>query len=615
MAESSPDDLSREIDRLWARVGSAAPAPSSAQSIPASASADALIGTEVAWETVGLLKRQQRQRESTWQQAVEAKDEALRVLRARVAALESEAAMLRSRTEGEDERSLAGALDAQQKLESAQRSLTLSHERHEEERRLLEESLQSLRERMAAETARARTAEQRWQAREQQYLLDLKELQALAKRREEEASKADSSMRSHQSSLAEAKNALEKTLAELLLERRERERAHGEREAALKKVDELNQHVTELSRIWEEERAQWRELWDRERSTWETQRQELAHWEENLRTEREAWHAELQTKEKVHLELTESLSGKIRETSQTAERMSGLLQTFDEKAAQDSERAAQITVFAADEAARRRQRAARVRRGIAAAVVAATLAAAAGPAWRWASAWSYASESVAPSPVANPTSLALGGGGLWVSDWGGRLVSVDPMDPRRILSQTAPEPGGPYRPTAVAVGGGVLWTLDAAQARLVRHQLSDTARIVSARPTPGPAPTALAYDGQAVWSYDAVNRSLTRHAGDDSAAQSFPLPESVVPNAMVWVEGVLWMHDSKSQRILLYKVKGGALVLKASQPAPAAGVLGLAVAGSRKERRVYALLGPSGANAQPSIVRLRLKARIPFADF
>ena len=191
MAESNPDDLSREIDRLWARVGSLSSDPSSAQAVRASVPTEALVGTEVAWETVGLLKRQQRQREATWQQAVEAKDEALRVLCARVASLESETSALRMRTEGEDERSMVGALDAQQRLETAAKTLELRQSRHEEERRVLEEALQSLRERLAAETSRARTSEQRWQAREQQYLLDLKELQTLAERREKEAGSSD----------------------------------------------------------------------------------------------------------------------------------------------------------------------------------------------------------------------------------------------------------------------------------------------------------------------------------------------------------------------------------------------------------------------------------------
>lgn len=608
MAESNPDDLSREIGRLWARVGPLAPEPSSVEAVHSGPSTDARIGAEIAWETVGLLKRQQGRREQSWRQSVEAKDELIRVLRARVESLEEESA-LRSTPRAEDSSAMNEALDA------AQKTLELNQARHDEERRALEEALQSLRERLVAETARARASEQRWQSREQQYLLDLKELQTLAARREAESAKADQSARAHQASLAEAKNALEKTLAELLLERRQSERANGEREAAVKKVEELRKHVDELSRIWEEERAQWRELWDRERSSWETQRQELACWEESLRTEREAWHAELQTKEKVHLELTESLSSKIRQTSQTAERMSGLLQVFDDKSSEESERSQQLAFLAAEEASRRRGRARRVRRGAAAVAVAALLAAGARPARRWATAWTYEAESVAPAPASNPTALALGGGVLWVCDWGGALFSVDPADLRHVLGRVVPEPGGAYHPAAVALGGGVLWTLDAAQARLVRHASSDPAKTLVSRPAPGPAPAVLAYDGQTVWSYDSVSRALTRHAGDESVDRSFPLPADVVPNAMVWVEGRLWVHDSKSKRIFLYGVEDGALVERGVQPAPETGILGLAVAGSRQNRRVYALLGASGARSQAVIARFRLKARVPFVDF
>lgn len=615
MADWTPEDLSRDIDRLWARVGSLPAGPSSAHDIPATPSTDCLVGAEAAWETVGLLKRQQRQREAAWQRTVEAKDEALRVLRSRVESLEGESARLRSRTEGEDERALADALESRRNLEAAQKTLDLRQARHEEERRVLAEALQSLRERLAAETARARASEQRWQAREQQYLIDLKELQALVERREKQAAISEQAARAHQAGLSEAKNALEKTLAELLLERRQSERAHGEREAALKKVSELQKHVDELSRIWEEERAQWRELWDRERSGWETQRQELAQWEENLRREREAWHAELQAKEKAHLELTESLSGKIRETSQTAERMSGLLKVFDEKSAEEDVRSASLVRRAAEEAARRRVRSAFRRRAAAVAAACVLLAAGLRPSWRWASGWTYEAESVAPAPVPNPTALALGGGSLWVCDWGGRLLAVDAADPRRAAGQASPQPGGPYRPAAVALGLGVMWTLDAAQARLVRHAASDPARTISSRPAPGPAPAALAFDGRTLWSYDAVDHALTRHAGDDSAQQSFPLPREVVPNAMVWVEGRLWVHDAKSHRILLYKFDDGAAFQVGSQPAPEAGVLGLAVAGARRDRRVYALLGPWGGRSQPSIARYRLRTRIPLADF
>jgi hypothetical protein len=616
VADFTPDDLSREIDRLWARVGSASAEPSSASSISATASAGASIGAEAAWETVGLLKRQARQREDSWRQTMEARDEALRTLRARLETAETELARLRLRSDGEDERAVVGALDAQQKIETAQKALALAEARHAEERRTLADAMQSLRERIAAETARARTAEQRWQAREQQYLIDIKELQGLVARRDQDAGASDKEIRARDAGLAEAKNALQKTLAELLLERKERERASGEREAALKKVDELRAHVDELSRIWEEERAQWRELWDRERSTWETQRGELAHWEENLRREREAWHAELQAKEKTHLELTEDLSGKIRETSLNAEKMSELITSFDQKSAEDLERAsaraAEGTIL---QAARARVRAERLRRGAVALVVALASAAAAGPAWRAATVWRFVPEAVAPAPTPNPTGLAFDGTSLWIADWGGRLAAVDAADPRRVLLQAAPQPGGPYRPTAIAAGGGALWTLDAAQSRLLRHSSSAPDRILAARPSPGPAPTALAFDGETVWSYDAVNRALTRHGGDDSTAQTYALPDDAVPNAMTWADGRLWVYDAKARRLLVYELANGKLVRAAVEPAPEPGVLGLAAAGSPGDRRVYVLVGPSGARGAAEIVRYRLKRLLPFAHF
>ena len=612
MADFTPDDLSREIDRLWARVGSASVEPSSPSHISATAPAGATIGAEAAWETVALLKRQQRQREDSWRQTMEARDEALRALRARLDTAETELGRLRLRSEGEDERTLVGTLDAQQRIETASKALALGEARHAEERQALADAMQSLRERIAAETARARTAEQRWQAREQQYLLDVKELQGLVARRDQDAGASDKEIRSRDASLAEAKNALQKTLAELLLERKERERAHAEREAALKKVDELRAHVDELSRIWEEERAQWRELWDRERSTWETQRGELAHWEESLRREREAWHAELQVKEKTHLELTEDLSGKIRETSLTAEKMSELISDFDRKSSDDSARAAEGTIL---RAAQDRIRTERRQRWALACVLLLAAAAAAGPAWRAATVWRFTSEAVAPAPTGNPTGLAFDGSSLWISDWSGRLVAVDPADPRRVLLQAAPQPGGPYHPTAIAAGGGTLWTLDAAQARLVRHSAAAPDRILAARPSPGPAPTALAFDGETVWSYDAVNRALTRHGGDDATVQTFALPDEAVPNAMAWADGRLWLYDAKARRILVYELANGKLTRTAVEPAPEPGVLGLAAAGSPKDRRVYVLVGPSGARGAAEIVRYRLKRLLPFAHF
>jgi hypothetical protein len=211
--------------------------------------------------------------------------------------------------------------------------------------------------------------------------------------------------------------------------------------------------------------------------------------------------------------------------------------------------------------------------------------------------------------------LAFDGSSLWVSDWGGRLFSVDPSDPRRVLLQAAPQPGGPYRPTAIAAGGGALWTLDAAQARLLRHSKDAPDRILAARPSPGPAPTALAFDGETVWSYDALNRAVTRHGGDDAPTQTYALPDDAVPNAMTWADGRLWIYDAKARRLLVYELANGKLSRTADEPAPEPGVLGLAAAGGPNDRRVYVLVGPSGARGAAEIVRYRLRRILPFAHF
>jgi hypothetical protein len=472
--------------------------------------------------------------------------------------------------------------------------------------------MQNLRERLAAETSRARTAEQRWQAREQQYLLDLKELQGLAERRESDATTADKVSRTHQAALAEAKNALEKTLSELLVERKEGQRAQAEREAALKKVEELRAHVDELSRIWEEERGQWRELWDRERSSWESKRVELAQWEENLRREREAWHADLQAKEATHVALTEDLSVRIRETAQNAEKMSHLISSFDRKSAEDSARVLEETTT---RVAMARERAASRKRWTVAAVFLLVLGAGAVPGWRAATQWHFNVEAVAPAPSPNPSALAFDGGALWIADWSGKLISVDAADPHRVLRQVEPAPPGAYRPTAIAVGTGVLWTLDAAQARLIRHSAAAPEKILSVRPSPGPAPAALAFDGETVWSYDALDRTLTRHGGDDSSVQAYSFPDDVVPNAMAWLGGQLWINDAKGRNVIVYALEQNRLKKINSQPMTQSGVIGLAATASGPDRRAYMLFDASGARSKSEIVRYQIKRLLPFAHF
>jgi hypothetical protein len=266
MAELSPDDLSREIQRLWARVGSASPAASAEAEIAATPSTQAVLGTELAWDAVALLKRQARQREQTWQRAMDARDEAVRVLRERLEAAETELAHRREREEGDEQRILVETLDARAQIEAAQEAARLAQKRHEEETAVLEGFLAALRDRLAATETAARAAEQRAQARESRLSIDLAELQGGAARREVETARAEADARGARAALAEAKEALAAALAELLIERQTRAQAERDRDAAQRRAEELRAHVEGLGKLWEEERAQWHALWERERA-------------------------------------------------------------------------------------------------------------------------------------------------------------------------------------------------------------------------------------------------------------------------------------------------------------------------------------------------------------
>jgi hypothetical protein len=321
MGEATPEDRSREIERLWARVGTALPAASTPGEIAGSLPTQTLAGAELAWDTVSLLKRQQRQREETWERAAAARDESARVLRERLEAAEAELARRRESRTGDEERLLIESLDAQERIEAAQKALLSAGERHDQEREILEGALRGLRERLAAESGRARAAEQRWQERELQRESELRELQILADRRKEDAASAQKQTLAAREGLLKAKDALERTLAELLLERRSRAESERERAAAVKRVDELQAHVEGLQKLWEDERAQWGELWKRERSTWEERRAELARWEDGVRREREEWRAEREAETKAQDARAEEMSRRAEEAALAAARV------------------------------------------------------------------------------------------------------------------------------------------------------------------------------------------------------------------------------------------------------------------------------------------------------
>jgi len=214
----SLDDLHQEITRLWEKAGAAATASPEATPPPASSTANA---SEVAWETVAMLQSRYRRQERRWAEVLEAREEALRALKERQARLEAELAYLRQRVRADDERVAAEFIEAGSRLEAAQKAL---------------EAERAARQSAAAEAAR-------WEKKEQQRLLELQELRALAALRQEEALRAEGVARRLSESLKEAESALEKTLAELLRERRARQETEAEHAQAVKKISEAHKHI------------------------------------------------------------------------------------------------------------------------------------------------------------------------------------------------------------------------------------------------------------------------------------------------------------------------------------------------------------------------------------
>lgn len=575
-----PEDLDKEIDRLWAKVGSYSDAPAPGVSFEP----DGLTSREITLDTIALLKRQHRAQELAWTQMLETKERSLQVHKARVQSLENELSQLRAQLKSGDDRVMSEVLEVKAKLETGARVLEEERAKSAEEERALRSILEATRARLAAEDSRWRRNQEQWEKREQQYLMDIAELQRTAARYQEQAGNAEKESHRLTDDIKEAKNALEKTLAELLQERQARVETEKERAAARKKVDEVERHFEELTKLWEEERAQWRELWDRERSTWETQRGEFSAWEENLRKEREAWHAELQAKEKNQLNFVEKVNSTLRESAETSTKLASMLKILQG-----------LGLIKPGEKEGENKSILRHWKWAAAFCV---LAAAAFPAWDYYSTPHLKLLSTQAIALDNATAMAFDGTLMWVSDWGGKLEAYDPEETSKPQRSVTPAKVSPYHPSALAFGGAYMWSLDSAQARILRHNSGTPEQVLFQRAAPGPAPTALAFDGEAVWSYDAANKAFYRHGKDEGEVKAFAVAQDMVPTAMVWLGGRLWVFDSKGRRLMIFALKDTGLVFK-SEVKLGEAVVGMAASGDK----LWVLAGPGTARSGGALLK------------
>jgi hypothetical protein len=389
-------------------------------------------------------------------------------------------------------------------------------------------------------------------------------------------------------SLKEAKNAIEKTLAELLRERQVRQETEKERVQAVKKVEEIQGHLENLEKIWDEERAQWKELWQRERSGWENQKTEFSAWEQKLRKERERFHEDMKVKEEAELKFASDLAQTLRNSAEASSKINALVRRFGGVASGHDQ----------DAGARR------IRGGLKAAAIAGGLALAAYPVFRYFTEFHFRRVETVPVAMSSPTALTFDGTLLWVAQWDGELSALDPRKPSSVIKSVSVLATLPYRPVAIAFGGNFLWTLDSAQGRLLRHSAADPAKVLYQTPAPGPAPTALAYDGKFLWSYDAANLMLYRHGVPESGFDAYSFVPDIVPTAMAWVAGDLWAFNSKSHELIVLGLNGRDFAVKGRYSLDE-NVIALApIPGlnSNSKRSVWILAGPNARRSSNALI-------------
>ncbi|MBI3298762.1 MAG: hypothetical protein HYZ75_11395 [Elusimicrobia bacterium] len=560
----TPDDIHRELDKLWSKVTAGGTPPASPFTPPAYHAAEyslydsPAITREVTLETVSLIKKQHRDEVLRLSQLLELKERSVAELGERLRQASAELDRLRRREETVEALTTQATVSYAAELEAAEEAKRLAQERLKDEEARLRTIAEESRRRLNSEETRWKSLEADWTEREQDYLLRLRELEARAEKERERAASAQGVERRALSDLGEAKTAIESSLSQLLVERREREEAEKERGRALQRVKDVEERMNELQNLFAEERKQWQELWDRERSAWEGKKQELASWEDRVRQEKEAFHlkfGELEERETRH---ASEMSEILRRSSDAGEKMSDFMR-------QAAAKAAELAQLPASAPGAPRRWDWRVLAGAAAALV---LAAAAVPVWRALHKLDFTLVSSHALEAARPTAIAFDGDALWVAEWDGGLAACDPGDPATVLRRTVVAAKGPYHPASLSVWAGKMYTLDAAQARILRHAIVEPERVEAAWPSPGPAPAALAHDGQNLWSYDAATKLLYRHLGEGAEAQveTYSVGFDAALTALRWHKDELWAWDAKGKQLVALRLKGKAFELEQAAP-------------------------------------------------
>lgn len=535
-------DIDRHLNELWKKVAGSDYAPD-AQPLPPDM-------RQANVETMRFLRENFSKAEGEWKALLAGKDAQLRDLTAQLEETRAHLGELKQHYQDAREKSLNEELATALNLEESKKLLDIQKKNHAREINLLKELLERTKVEMVSLQGRVDAVRtERDAARAELTKLGVERADLLDAKAGLEAKLGDS------------KEAVEKTLAELLSERKNRRDDAAKMKDLEGQVKDLTGRLDAAKANWDAERTQWRELWDRERSVWETHRQEFAVWEERLRSEREAWTMKMREQEAKGVENAAGLANILKESSQWSEKVTQVLKLYALKGVE----LPSVFVSASPDqkfvGARRS-----VTRALALGLAGLILLSVAGwQFWGWRAKAHYKLLSTAPLDLANPSGLAVTKDGVWLADWNRGLALKDLKDLSTLRVLPAPA-GVPLRPGALTASDSGLWTLDMAQLRYARQDYKDGS-ITDSVKTPGPAPQGAAWDGYGLWAFDASSGLLYKYGLDPAAgaSETYQLDGLKSLACMQWVDGQLWTLDSKNV-LRRYALKEGGFRLLSSQP-------------------------------------------------
>ena len=535
-------DIDRHLNDMWKKVSGSDYVPD-ASPLPSDI-------RQSNMDTMRFLRENFSKAESDWKSLLAAKDAQLRDLNAQLEETRAHLGEIKQHYQEAREKMLNEEMATALNLEESRKVLDTQKKNHSREIALLKEILERTKVEMVSLQARIDALRvERDEARKRGDGLAV-----------EKAGLADAKA-GLEARMADSKEAVERTLAELLNERKSRRDDQVKLKDQETLIKDLTARLEGAKANWDAERTQWRELWDRERSVWETHRQEFAVWEERLRSEREAWTLKMREAESKGVENAAGLANVLKESSQWTEKVTQVLKLYALKGVE----LPTVFVSAGPDKAFARARS-NVSRALALGL-AGLLVMSAG-AWRlqaWRAKAHYKLLASAPIDLPNPTGLAVTRDGIWLSDWNRGLALKDARDLATLRLLPAPE-GQPLRPGALGASGGGLWTLDMTQLRYVLQGYKD-GKIIETVRTPGPAPQGAAWDGYNLWTFDASSGLIYKYALDPKAGASATYRLEGVKSlaSMQWVNGRLWTLDGNNM-LRRYVFEDGAFRNISSQP-------------------------------------------------